>query len=154
MEKVVVSLQTENRRLQTIFASSKLDSSSSSMQDSFRSVDDEVQDILDVRYTERRTDSQKKRRGKLCRKCLNVVDATPANLIGTAFQMMGETANEELQRVFWNWQKDEMRLRLRSRNDWLDLWFLAVCFFGLGLSFCSSVTQLRCCLEFWISRQY
>ena len=36
------------------------------------------------------------RRGKLCRKCLNVVDATPANLIGTAFQMMGETANQEV----------------------------------------------------------
>merc|ERR1719228_1467083 len=59
MEKVVVSLQTENRRLQTIFASTTapLESSSSSMQDSFRSVDDEVQDVLDVRYT----DGQKKR---------------------------------------------------------------------------------------------
>ena len=39
------------------------------------------------------------RRGKLCRKCLNVVDATPANLIGTAFQMMGETANQEVSKV-------------------------------------------------------
>ena len=39
------------------------------------------------------------RRGKLCRKCLNVVDATPANLIGTAFQMMGETANQEVNRL-------------------------------------------------------
>jgi len=137
MEKVVVSLQTENRRLQTIFASTtvenvvRLESSSSSMHDSFRSVDDELEDVQDVR------------RGKLCRKCLNVVDATPANLIGTAFQMMGETANQELQRVFWNWQKDE--LRLRSRNDWLDLWFLAVCFFALAISLCSSLTQLRCC---------
>merc|ERR1719281_450411 len=62
MEKVVVSLQTENRRLQTVFASTTNPSSSSSMQDSFRSVEDEVDDVLDVR------------RGKLCRKCLNVVD--------------------------------------------------------------------------------
>merc|ERR1719203_997740 len=152
MEKVVVSLQAENRRLQTMFASGAApsksiqcsqagasaaeagtcsSSSSSLMQDSFKSVDDEVQDVLDVR------------RGKLCRKCLNVVDATPANLIGTAFQMMGETANQELQRVFWKWQKDE--LWLRSRNGWLDLWFLAVCFFALAISLCSSVTQLRCC---------
>merc|ERR1719203_1912196 len=105
MEKVVVSLQAENRRLQTMFASGAAasrsiqcsqagasaaeagtcsSSSSSLMQDSFKSVDDEVQDVLDVR------------RGKLCRKCLNVVDATPANLIGTAFQMMGETANQEM----------------------------------------------------------
>ena len=36
------------------------------------------------------------RRGKLCRKCLNLVDATPATLIGTAFQLMGETAVEEV----------------------------------------------------------
>ena len=57
MEKVVVSLQTENRRLQTVFASTTNPSSSSSMQDSFRSVEDEVDDVLDVRYTE----GQKKR---------------------------------------------------------------------------------------------
>lgn len=43
MEKVVTSLQTENRRLQTMFASQ-------CSQDSYRSVDDEVQDVLDVRY--------------------------------------------------------------------------------------------------------
>ena len=54
MEKVVVSLQAENRRLQTMFASTtatkeSLTSSSSSMQDSFKSVDDEVQDVQDVR---------------------------------------------------------------------------------------------------------
>ena len=49
----------------------------------------------------------------------------------------------QLQRVFWKWQKDE--LWLRSRNGWLDLWFLAVCFFALAISLCSSVTQLRCC---------
>ena len=36
------------------------------------------------------------RRGKLCRKCLNLVDATPATLIGTAFHLMGETAVEEV----------------------------------------------------------
>ena len=52
MEKVVVSLQAENRRLQTMFASTtatKPETSSSSMQDSFKSVDDEVQDVQDVR---------------------------------------------------------------------------------------------------------
>ena len=52
MEKVVVSLQAENRRLQTMFASTtatKPENSSSSMQDSFKSVDDEVQDVQDVR---------------------------------------------------------------------------------------------------------
>ena len=51
----------------------------------------------------------------------------------------------QLQRVFWKWQKDE--LWLRSRNGWLDLWFLAVCFFALAISLCSSVTQLRCCTQ-------
>lgn len=42
MEKVVQSLQSENQRLQTLFAST-------SSQDSFKSVDDEVQDVHDVR---------------------------------------------------------------------------------------------------------
>ena len=51
----------------------------------------------------------------------------------------------QLQRVFWKWQRDE--LWLRSRNGWLDLWFLAVCFFALAISLCSSVTQLRCCTQ-------
>merc|ERR1719203_1741431 len=114
MEKVVVSLQAENRRLQTMFASGAAasrsiqcsqagasaaeagtcsSSSSSLMQDSFKSVDDEVQDVLDVRFYQSadaigdQALNQRLRRGKLCRKCLNVVDATPANLIGTAFQM-------------------------------------------------------------------
>jgi len=123
MEKVVQSLQSENQRLQTLFAST----SSQDSCESYKSVDDEVQDVHDVR------------RGKLCRKCLNVVDATPANLIGTAFQMMGETANQELARVFWQWQKDE--LRLRSRNAWIDLWFLAVCFLGLTLSISASMAN-------------
>ncbi len=36
------------------------------------------------------------RRGKLCKKCLDVVDATPAKLIGTAFKLMGETAKQEV----------------------------------------------------------
>ena len=105
----------------------------------------------------------------MCRKCLNVVDATPANLIGTAFQMMGGTANHEvifhfkiesnpdpdpsshacyiilkqffqLERVYAKFKKDE--LRLRSRNAWLDLWFLAVCFFALAISVSSSMVQL------------
>ena len=39
------------------------------------------------------------RRGKLCRKCLNLVDATPATLIGTAFTLMGETAVEEVSQI-------------------------------------------------------
>lgn len=43
MEKVVTSLQAENRRLHTMFASQ-------CSQDSYRSVDDEVQDVVDVRY--------------------------------------------------------------------------------------------------------
>ena len=51
MEKVVLTLQAENRRLQTIFASSGSEATEAiSMQDSFRSVDDEVQDVQDVRY--------------------------------------------------------------------------------------------------------
>ena len=113
MEKVVQSLQSENQRLQTLFAST----SSQDSCESYKSVDDEVQDVHDVRYkvvndnnifccaspraklsclTLRIFLMSMIRRGKLCRKCLNVVDATPANLIGTAFQMMGETANQEV----------------------------------------------------------
>ena len=114
MEKVVQSLQSENQRLQTLFAST----SSQDSCESYKSVDDEVQDVHDVRYkvvndnnifffcaspraklsclTLRIFLMLMIRRGKLCRKCLNVVDATPANLIGTAFQMMGETANQEV----------------------------------------------------------
>ena len=42
MEKVVISLQKENKRLQTMF-------SSGCSQDSLKSVDDEVQDVHDVR---------------------------------------------------------------------------------------------------------
>ena len=42
MEKVVITLQKENQRLQTMF-------SSQSSQDSLKSVDDEVQDVHDVR---------------------------------------------------------------------------------------------------------
>ena len=42
MEKVVISLQKENKRLQTMF-------SSACSQDSLKSVDDEVQDVHDVR---------------------------------------------------------------------------------------------------------
>ena len=45
MEKVVVSVQAENRRLQTMFASQ----SSQDSQDSYKSVNDEVQDVQDVR---------------------------------------------------------------------------------------------------------
>lgn len=44
MEKVVNHLQAENKRLQVLL------SAQDCMQDSFRSVDDEVQDIHDVRY--------------------------------------------------------------------------------------------------------
>ena len=46
LEKVVQSLQSENQRLQTLFAST----SSQDSQDSYKSVDDEVQDVHDVRY--------------------------------------------------------------------------------------------------------
>lgn len=44
MEKVVGNLQAENKRLQMLLVAN-----SDCMQDSFRSVDDEVQDIHDVR---------------------------------------------------------------------------------------------------------
>ena len=46
MEKVVQSLQSENQRLQTLFAST----SSQDSCESYKSVDDEVQDVHDVRY--------------------------------------------------------------------------------------------------------
>merc|ERR1712079_763627 len=117
MEKVVTTLQKENQRLQTMF-------SSQSSQDSLKSVHDV-------------------RRGKLCRKCLNLVDATPATLIGTAFHLMGETAVEELQKVIAKWQKDE--LRLRSRPSWLDLWCLAVCLVALAISVFSSMYHIVLC---------
>ncbi len=45
MEKVVATLQAENRKLQTLLANGEL----ANMSDSYRSVDDEVQDVHDVR---------------------------------------------------------------------------------------------------------
>ena len=45
----------------------------------------------------------------------------------------------QLARVLSQWQKDD--LRLRSRNAWLDLWFLAVCFLGLTLSISTSMAN-------------
>jgi len=113
MERAISDLKAENLRLK-LDLGVKNESHSASIDESLRSVDEEVQEVTAVRL------------GKLCRRCLGINDATPGILIDKAMDLMGETLVEELQQCFGS-SPDNWVQHLKSSRVWLDAWLAGLC---------------------------